>query len=154
MVTDDRNTAYLDKQYMMGDSLLVAPIFNDKSIAQFYLPEGKWTNYFSGKTYEGGKWYKEECGYLEIPLLARENSIVAINPDARALTMITQRILHSVYSVSQAQPRLQFITWISQKPHTLRLYAMATLLISLLILLSLARLNLSDLQIPSILQEA
>ena len=51
--TDDRNTAYLDKQYMMGDSLLVAPIFNDKSIAQFYLPEGKWTNYFSGKTYEG-----------------------------------------------------------------------------------------------------
>lgn len=38
--TDDRNTAYLDKQYMMGDSLLVAPIFNDKSIAQFYLPEG------------------------------------------------------------------------------------------------------------------
>ena len=80
--TDDRNTAYLDKQYMMGDSLLVAPIFNDKSIAQFYLPEGKWTNYFSGKTYEGGKWYKEECGYLEIPLLARENSIVAINPDA------------------------------------------------------------------------
>ena len=35
--TDDRNTAYLDKQYMMGDSLLVAPIFNDKSIAQFYL---------------------------------------------------------------------------------------------------------------------
>ena len=80
--TDDRNTAYLDKQYMMGDSLLVAPIFNDKSIAQFYLPEGKWTNYFSGKTYEDGKWYKEECGYLEIPLLARENSIVAINPDA------------------------------------------------------------------------
>ena len=80
--TDDRNTAYLDKQYMMGDSLLVAPIFNDRSIAQFYLPEGKWTNYFSGKTYEGGKWYKEECGYLEIPLLARENSIVAINPDA------------------------------------------------------------------------
>ena len=37
--TDDRNTAYLDKQYMMGDSLLDAPIFNDKSIAQFYLPE-------------------------------------------------------------------------------------------------------------------
>ena len=80
--TEDRNTAYLDKQYMLGDSLLVAPIFNDESIAEFYLPEGKWTNYFTGKVYEGGKWYTESCDYLHIPLMARENSIVAINTDA------------------------------------------------------------------------
>ena len=148
--TDDRNTAYLDKQYMMGDSLLVAPIFNDKSIAQFYLPEGKWTNYFSGKTYEGGKWYKEECGYLEIPLLARENSIVAINPDAPGPDYdYSENLTFRVFGLTGTAE-----TWISQKPHTLRLYATVTLLISQLILLSLARLNLSDLQILSILQEA
>lgn len=67
--TDDRNTAYLDKQYMMGDSLLVAPIFNDKSIAQFYLPEGKWTNYFSGKTYEGGNGTKRSADILKFLFL-------------------------------------------------------------------------------------
>ena len=80
--TDDRNCAYLDKQYMMGDSLLVAPIFNDESIAEFYLPAGTWTNFFSGKKYNGGCWYSEKCGYLEIPLFVKENSIVAISPDA------------------------------------------------------------------------
>ena len=42
--TADPNCAYLDKQYMLGDSLLVAPIFNDKSMAKFYLQEGRWTN--------------------------------------------------------------------------------------------------------------
>lgn len=79
---DDRNASYLDKQYMLGDSLLVAPVFNDKSEASFYLPEGKWTDFLTGKTYEGGKWYTETVDYLHIPLLARENSIIAINPDA------------------------------------------------------------------------
>ena len=79
---DDRNASYLDKQYMLGDSLLVAPVFNDRSEASFYLPEGKWTDFLTGKTYEGGKWYTETVDYLHIPLLARENSIIAINPDA------------------------------------------------------------------------
>ena len=80
--TDDRNCAYLDKQYMMGDSLLVAPVFNDESIAEYYLPAGTWTNYFTGKKYTGGCWYSEKCGYLEIPLFVKENTIVAVNTDA------------------------------------------------------------------------
>lgn len=79
---EDRNTAYLDKQYMLGDSLLVAPVFNDRSEASFYLPEGLWTDFLTGREYEGGKWYSEQIDYLHIPLLARENSIIAVNPDA------------------------------------------------------------------------
>ena len=75
---NDRNCAYLDKQYMMGDNLLVAPIFNDQSIAEYYLPEGTWTDFFTGEAKCGGKWYKEECGYLSIPLMVKENSIVAV----------------------------------------------------------------------------
>lgn len=76
--TEDRNTHTLDKQYMLGDSLLVAPIFNDKSIGEFYLPEGRWTNFFSGEVKEGGKWYSEFVDYLSIPLYVKENSIVVL----------------------------------------------------------------------------
>ena len=75
--TQDRNCAYLDKQYMLGDSLLVAPIFNDESKAVYYLPEGTWTQYLTGEVKEGGKWYEEPCGYLNIPVFARENSLIA-----------------------------------------------------------------------------
>ena len=80
--TADRNCSYLDKQYMMGDSLLVAPVFNDESIAEYYLPAGTWTNYFTGKKYTGGCWYSDKCDYLEIPLFVKENSIVAVNTAA------------------------------------------------------------------------
>lgn len=37
---DDLACNYLDKQYMLGDSILVAPIFNEEGEANYYLPEG------------------------------------------------------------------------------------------------------------------
>lgn len=74
----DKTCGFLDKQYMLGDSLLVAPIFNEDSIAEYYLPAGTWTNFFTGEKVEGGKWITEKHGYLSIPLMVKENSIVAL----------------------------------------------------------------------------
>lgn len=76
--TSDLNCPYLDKQYMFGDSILVAPVFNDESQAIYYLPEGNWTNYFTGEKKQGGCWYQEFCGYMSIPAFVRENSLVAV----------------------------------------------------------------------------
>ena len=74
--TEDKNCNYVDKQYMLGDNLLVAPIFNDESIAEYYLPKGTWTNFFTGEEKNGGEWITEKHDYLSIPLMVRENSIV------------------------------------------------------------------------------
>ena len=76
--TEDRTCHYVDKQYMLGDSLLVAPIFNEESLADYYLPAGRWTDFFTGEVKEGGRWIQEKHGYLSVPLLVKENSIVAI----------------------------------------------------------------------------
>lgn len=73
---DDLNCRYLDRQYMLGDALLVAPVFSEEGEVQYYLPEGTWTNYLTGETAEGGCWRKEKQGYLSIPLWVRENSII------------------------------------------------------------------------------
>ncbi|MDD6824604.1 MAG: alpha-xylosidase [Oscillospiraceae bacterium] len=67
----------LDKQYMFGDSLLCAPIFNDRSEAKFYLPEGSWTDIITNETYCGGRYYTKKCTYMEMPVLAKENSLIA-----------------------------------------------------------------------------
>ena len=39
----DRDPAarYLDMQYMLGDSLLVAPVFREDNEVEYYLPEGR-----------------------------------------------------------------------------------------------------------------
>ena len=80
----DLTCPYLDRQYMLGDSLLVAPILNDRSQAIYYLPEGTWTSYLTGQVVDGGRWIEEIHDYKSIPLFVRENSIVPVsNQDDR-----------------------------------------------------------------------
>ncbi|OPJ59500.1 alpha-xylosidase [Clostridium oryzae] len=78
---EDPACDYLDRQYMLGDSLLVAPIFNENGKVSYYLPKGKWTNFINGKVLEGGTWYSETHDYMSIPLMVKENSIIAVGND-------------------------------------------------------------------------
>lgn len=78
---EDENCVFLDRQYMLGDSLLVAPIFNENGIADYYLPEGVWTNLITNRKYEGGRWIKEYHGYQSIPLMVPQNTIIAVGQE-------------------------------------------------------------------------
>lgn len=80
---DDLNCAFLDRQYFLGDSLLVAPVFNEEGIAEYYLPEGNWTNLITNKIYQGNRWVKEYHGYKSIPLMVPENTIIAMGKETR-----------------------------------------------------------------------
>ena len=74
----DRTCETLDKQYMMGDSLLVAPVFKESGEAEYYVPKGTWYNILTEETVEGGQWHKDTFDYFSMPLLARPNSILAV----------------------------------------------------------------------------
>jgi alpha-D-xyloside xylohydrolase len=73
---EDPNCLYLDRQYMLGDSLLVAPIFNSDGVADFYLPEGSWISLITGESVTGGTWRSEKHGYTSLPLYVRESSLM------------------------------------------------------------------------------
>lgn len=73
----DRACEPLDKQYMMGDSLLCAPVFKESGEVEYYLPDGKWYNILTHQIIIGGKWQKEYHDYFTMPLLVRPDSILA-----------------------------------------------------------------------------
>jgi alpha-D-xyloside xylohydrolase len=73
---NDPAAAALDRQYMFGGNLLVAPIFNEEGIAEFYLPEGDWVDIISGETFTGKQFYTKQYSYMALPLLAKANSII------------------------------------------------------------------------------
>jgi len=75
---DDPACDYLDRQYMLGDSLLVAPIFNADGEASYYLPHGTWTHLLNGEQVQGGAWRRERYDYMSLPLFVRENSLIAL----------------------------------------------------------------------------
>lgn len=76
----DLNAAGIDTQYMLGESLLVAPVFNEEGIATFYVPEGAWTDLLSEEVFEQG-WYTRKYDYFHLPLLVRPNSILVKKTD-------------------------------------------------------------------------
>jgi alpha-D-xyloside xylohydrolase len=69
---EDPTSWFLDQQYMLGEDLLVAPIFNADGEVTFYLPSGKWRNFFTDQIIEGGRWVTETHGFTSLPLYARE----------------------------------------------------------------------------------
>ncbi|WP_067935463.1 alpha-xylosidase [Alicyclobacillus kakegawensis] len=72
----------LDRQYMLGDSLLVAPVFSENGRVDYYLPDGLWTHYLTGEQVVGGRWLQAHCDYFNLPLFVRGNSIVAVGARA------------------------------------------------------------------------
>jgi alpha-D-xyloside xylohydrolase len=73
---DDPACDTLDRQYMLGDDLLVAPVFSGDGNVDYYVPAGRWTNILDGNVVVGPRWVREQHGVMSLPLLARPNSII------------------------------------------------------------------------------
>ncbi|NCB92344.1 MAG: alpha-xylosidase [Clostridia bacterium] len=74
----DRGAETLDRQYMLGDTLLVAPVFKSTGEVEYYLPKGTWVNLLTGEKTEGGCWKKEIHSVFTLPLMVRENTILTM----------------------------------------------------------------------------
>ncbi|NUT27431.1 MAG: alpha-xylosidase [Streptomyces sp.] len=76
---DDPGCAHLERQYMLGPDLLVAPVFDDEGDVTYYVPEGTWTHYLSpGETVTGPRWVRERHGFLSVPLLVRPGAVIPV----------------------------------------------------------------------------
>jgi len=71
---DDPACQYLDRQYMLGGDLLVAPVFNEDNSVTYYLPEGNWKQYLTGGTEKGGRWITEKHGFMSMPIWAKADA--------------------------------------------------------------------------------
>jgi alpha-D-xyloside xylohydrolase len=77
---DDRGAAHVDTQYLLGDDLLVAPVFSADGTVEVYLPAGRWTNWFTGEVVDAGSgtWRTETHGVLTLPLYVREGAVIPL----------------------------------------------------------------------------
>ena len=75
---DDPGVGYLDRQYMLGSSLMVAPVFSPDGVVDFYLPSGLWTSLLTGERVEGGRWVRETHGAASLPLYVRPGTVLAL----------------------------------------------------------------------------
>ena len=74
---DDENTLEINDEYMVGDSLLVAPILDkDARRRMIYLPKGTWIDLFTGKKYIGGKYIIFSENLAESGYFIKNNTLI------------------------------------------------------------------------------
>ena len=73
---NDLNVCNLSTQYMLGGSVLVAPVFDQKK-HNVYLPKGSWIDLETGRRLEGNAWIEYPQKIDVIPMFLRENTMMA-----------------------------------------------------------------------------
>ncbi|KDQ70726.1 alpha-xylosidase [Streptomyces sp. NTK 937] len=79
----DPATRTLDRQYMLGPDLLVAPVFTENGEVEYYVPEGTWTSLLTGESVTGPAWRHETHGFDSLPVLVRDGAVLPWGADER-----------------------------------------------------------------------
>ena len=70
-------------QYMMGDNILVAPMFAGKNERNVILPKGKWYDFYDGKYVGENEIITVNPGLDKIPLFVIDGGIIPMRPTKR-----------------------------------------------------------------------
>ncbi|MDN5202263.1 glycoside hydrolase family 31 protein [Fulvivirgaceae bacterium BMA10] len=70
-------------QYMMGEYLLVAPMFAGETTRKVVLPPGKWYDFYTGELAGEGEVIEIEPGLDKIPLFVKDGGIIPMIPKRR-----------------------------------------------------------------------
>lgn len=101
---EDPNTAMLDQQYMLGASLLIAPITSEQGIVRYYVPSGVWTNLQTRERIEGPIWKNEQHTYNTMPILARPNTILVTgNFNAKPIYSYMENATITLFEIADAK---------------------------------------------------
>ncbi|RCW58747.1 glycoside hydrolase family 31 protein [Halanaerobium sp. ST460_2HS_T2] len=77
---EDQKCENLSDQFMIGESLLVAPVYQpDQKKRMLYLPEGKWIDFWTKEIYQGGDHIIVDAPLDTLPLFVRAGSIIPLN---------------------------------------------------------------------------
>ncbi|MDY7103806.1 MAG: alpha-xylosidase [Actinomycetota bacterium] len=99
---DDPACAYLDRQYLLGERLLVAPVLSHDGEVSYYVPEGRWTHLLSGAVVEGPSWHRETHDPFSLPLLVRPSTLLATTAEAgsSADRDLTEGLVLTIYELA------------------------------------------------------
>ena len=77
---DEPESWVFDLQYMFGDRLLVAPVVRPGNQARYYLPRGRWVDYWTGEACDGGMLIKTHVSIDHIPLFVKAGETLPMGP--------------------------------------------------------------------------
>lgn len=75
---DDSALSAIDDQFMVGDRLMVAPMFDGDDGRKVILPRGTWHDFWTGALVEGDRPINVPCTYDRVPVYVKTNVVMPI----------------------------------------------------------------------------
>jgi alpha-D-xyloside xylohydrolase len=75
---DDPATWAVDDQYMIGESLMAAPLVAAQSARRLYLPAGDWYDFWTGRKHEGKQRIEMQVPLEQVPIFVKAGAILPL----------------------------------------------------------------------------
>lgn len=79
-------------QYMVGDFILVAPMFAGQSKRKVYLPEGKWYDFYTGELAGENQMIEVSPGLDKIPLFVKDGALIPMVSPRRQAPLPNEKL--------------------------------------------------------------
>ncbi len=80
---DDPTTWHIETEYLFGPWILVVPVLERGGHVRFYLPRGRWLDFWTGKLLKGPSWHERQVPLEEMPLFLRDGALLPKAPLAQ-----------------------------------------------------------------------
>ena len=96
---DDPHAHVYDQQYMLGPSLMVAPVVHPSGKKIVYLPEGKWIDFWTGEIIRGPGVVRLQVPLSTLPLYVRAGAVIPmLETGGRITGGRSERLVLSIWS--------------------------------------------------------
>lgn len=90
---NDYNAVSIEDEFLVGSSLLCAPIVKEGAVARdVYLPEGQWYDFYSGEKFNGRQTISVKAPLETVPLFVKAGSILPMTP---VVDHLSQQVHHA-----------------------------------------------------------
>lgn len=101
---EDARTQAIADQFLLGSHVLVAPIARPKQTKRLvYLPEGNWTDYWTGERLAGGRHVIADAPLDTLPLYVREGAMLPIAPERMTTETEPEELTLHVYPPAEGK---------------------------------------------------
>ena len=115
---DDPNVLNMSDEFLFGNDILVAPIFDASNKRKVYLPAGQWTDWWTKKRINGGQWLSITAPLDTLPLYIREGAIIPMGPVMNYVEEVPYTALTIMVSLLSGDGSRRFIIPVNKEKIT------------------------------------
>lgn len=112
---NDPNVWNISDQFLFGESMMIAPIYDEGCRRTVYFPEGTWTSWWTGERIRGGHRMEIEADIKTIPVYIREGAVIPMGPVMNYVDEVETNKMDLLISLFETENTRSFVIPVNEE---------------------------------------